>query len=216
MGLLIKVCGLRLERDLEACAALGVDMTGFIFHPASPRSVSPEEVARLPRLGPQRVGVFVRQDAAEILACQDQARLDLIQLHGDQGRGVAQAVGPKRVIHVLWPERYTTQKELQEHLYDWAGYCSLFILDSGASGGGHGRSVNVGFSWSGLEFPRPWLLAGGLNVSTVQEKIDFFQPDGIDLNSGVETRPGVKECGSLNAAVKVARAQRQVGKARRQ
>jgi phosphoribosylanthranilate isomerase len=59
-------------------------------------------------------------------------------------------------------------------------------------------------------------LAGGLNVSTVQEKIDFFQPDGIDLNSGVETRPGVKECGSLNAAVKVARAQRQVGKARRQ
>ncbi|MGM0645250.1 MAG: phosphoribosylanthranilate isomerase [Thermodesulfobacteriota bacterium] len=204
-ALTIKVCGLRRRCDVELCGALGVDMAGFIFHPASPRAVRPRDVAALPQKGMQRVGVFVRQDAREIQSTMDEAGLDLAQFHGEQNQEDAAEIGPQRVIRVVWPERFATAEALQAHLDAWADWCRCFLCDSGVAGGGHGRALRGTMSLQQARFPRPWLLAGGVGAMNVQKKIEQFQPDGIDMNSGVEKTPGEKNREQLTAATQMVR-----------
>ena len=187
-----KVCGLTRKEDVSFCADLGIDLTGFIFHPPSARCVHPDQVAGFPRLAVNRVGVFVRQTSEEILACMQKAGLDLAQLHGDHDVQTCQEIGPDRVLKVFWPQRYPHAQAMQQDLDRFAPVCSAFVLDSGHQGGGHGRTVHV--AWlSELRFPRPWFLAGGLSPETLPTILQACRPDGVDLNSGVETRPGIKD-----------------------
>lgn len=188
----IKICGLTGRLDAASCTRLGADLVGFIFHPPSPRSVEPLQVKHLKTPGCFRVGVFISQKAPEILAVMDQAQLDLAQLHGEQDLEDARAVGPERVIKVFWPERYEDKAELAAEMEKWAPAASLFLFDSGTSGGGHNRKIG---SLAGLSrSPKPYLLAGGLTP----EDLSRYWPNkdpmflGLDFNSGVEIRPGVK------------------------
>jgi phosphoribosylanthranilate isomerase len=190
--MITKVCGITREEDILACAELGVDMTGFIFHPSSPRYVQPQKVAGLPRTKAKRVGVFVQQTRNEILECMEKAKIDLAQLHGNQDPQFCRAIGPDRVFKVLWPQKYPHAQAMQKDLQRYASVCAFFVLDSGLKGGGHGQTVDT--TWiSELYFPRPWLLAGGLGPSTLGDVLRNCKPDGVDLNSGVETQPGVKD-----------------------
>ncbi len=174
------------------CLDLNVDLTGFIFHPPSPRCVQPWQVAGFPRGRPRRVGVFVRQTAEEISACIQEAGLDLAQLHGSQDPKTCRRIGPERVLKVLWPQKYPHARAMQEDLDRFGPVCTAFVLDSGLSGGGHGRTVSV--SWlPELVFPRPWYLAGGLGPNTLPDLLRTCRPDGLDLNSGVEISPGIKD-----------------------
>ena len=139
----IKVCGLTRQQDADAVARLGVDFCGFIFHPASPRHITPQAAAAIDTAGMARVGVFVEQDADEILAVMQEARLDFAQLHGAQDGACAGRIGAGRVIRVLWPERYAGRGELEAIMEAHAAACAWFLLEAGQSGGGSGRRVKV-------------------------------------------------------------------------
>lgn len=199
----VKVCGQTHFSSIDNTIALGASMCGFIFHPKSPRSVSPERAAML-QSGPlKRVGVFVEQGSREILAAMETAALDFAQLHGAQDRACALAVGPERVIRALWPRRHASLESLQLEIDSWADACAYFLLDGGTSGGGSGHTWDFALARQ-LRFPRPWILAGGLSPDNLADALETCNPDGVDLNSGVEMAPGLKCPGKLLAAFRAA------------
>lgn len=199
----IKICGLTRQEDVDAAARLGAAFCGFVFHPASPRFLTPEAAAALDSGPMARVGVFVEQGAEEILAVMAVARLDYAQLHGDQGRACAERVGAGRVIRVVWPERCSGRGELETVLAAHAGSCAWFLLEAGRAGGGGGRPQDWG-RLAALRPPRPWLLAGGLGPENAAAAAAVCHPDGLDFNSGVEDAPGKKNPEALAAAVAAA------------
>lgn len=188
----IKVCGQTHPATVDCAIAFGARYVGFIFHPGSPRCISTEMAATINTAHVGRVGVFVHQSAAEILPVIQQAALDLVQLHGPQTIEDAKLIGPDRIIRVLWPERAESTAALQAEIDAWAPYCSYYLLDAGSIGqGGSGRRLDV-VRLKALRFPHPWILAGGLNAENLGEVLAEIRPDGIDLNSGIETAPGMK------------------------
>ncbi|WP_353118539.1 phosphoribosylanthranilate isomerase [Nitratidesulfovibrio sp.] len=213
--LLVKVCGLTRQQDADACAEAGVDLCGFIFHPASPRAVTPAVAAGLHSHGMARVGVFVKQSADEVLAIMDAARLDFAQLHGGQDAAFCDRVGAERVIRVAWPQRHVDASglnagaglaSLHAELAGLAPHVRCFLLDAGTSGGGHGATMD----WAalrGLAPGAPWLLAGGLTPDNVASAVaacgghDPAMLIGVDLNSGVESAPGRKDAPRVAAAL---------------
>lgn len=199
--MLIKVCGLTRAEDVALCEELGVDWTGFIFHPASPRKISVERVAAIPRGRALRVGVFVGQTAEDVCGIMDRAGLDLAQLHGGQDQDFCRTVGPQRVIKVFWPQRYVRLEDLQRDIEAYAPFCRSVLLDAGTSGGGHGRNLDFA-GLTGLRLPLPWILAGGLGQDNIQEALSRCTPDGVDFNSGVEDAPGQKSRKALMRAMR--------------
>ena len=199
--LLCKICGLTRPQDVELCHALGVDVTGFIFAPGSPRAVHPKAVAAMPRGPSLRAGVFAGLDAGAVIQTAQQARLDLIQLHGGEDEAFCRAVGPDRVIKALWPERLEPEA-LTRELERFAPVCAYFLLDAGISGGGSGNCLDFN-RLSSLTSPRPWLLAGGLGPKTLEAALASCSPDGVDLNSALEESPGVKNPVLLKRAVRL-------------
>ena len=198
----MKVCGLTRAEDALICAELGVDWLGFIFHPGSPRAVEPRLAAGFETGAAKRVGVFVDQDAAEVRRLMAEARLDLAQLHGSQGREFCQAVGPERVIKVFWPQRHADLDDLNREMAGFGEAAAFFLLDAGTGGGGHGRPLEAGLL-TGLSPPRPWLLAGGLESASVRAlaKRPPAGLAGFDFNSRVEIAPGLKDRRLVAAAV---------------
>lgn len=190
-GPLVKVCGLCRSEDVALCEELGVDWTGFIFYPPSPRNVTPEQVAALPRGRAVRVGVFVLQSAEEVREIMDRADLDLAQLHGGQDQRFCEQVGPERVVKVFWPLRYCDLAGLEQDMGAFTSSCRAMLLDAGTAVGGHGVSLDFP-ALARLRFPKPWLLAGGLAPENIQEAVRQCRPWGVDLNSGVEEAPGRK------------------------
>ena len=206
--MLVKFCGMTRQTDLDAALRVGADWCGFLFHPESPRFLAPEAAARLESGKLQRVGVFVRHKVPEILAIVRTARLDLVQLHGphslEEAAELAQTLGSERILRVLWPSRLKNLAELQAEMQRHAGLCGYFLLDAGRSGGGSGQTLD----WqvlTHLQTPRPWLLAGGLDAHKLAAALALCQPDGVDLNSGVEDAPGQKNHEKMAAAVSVLR-----------
>ncbi len=188
---LCKVCGLTRREDALLCHELSVDLTGFIFVASSPRRVPPSFVASLPDGPPRRVGVFAGTDLDSVLRTAEYARLDYVQLHGGENPSFCRAVGRERVIKVLWPDALS-RKELEAEMTRFAPVAAYFLLDAGKSGGGSGSPL----AWAalqGLVSPRPWFLAGGLGPENLQDALSVCTPDGVDLNSALEIRPGVKD-----------------------
>ena len=171
----VKVCGITRACDAEACVALGVDFCGFVFHPASPRNMAAADVARIRTEGVRRVGVFTTHDTAEILRTMDVARLDYAQLHAGQDEACAEAVGAGRVIRVCFalPE---------------APCRAAFLL------------FDKPFDWHALKGRpacQPYFVAGGLDARNVREALSCGSPVGVDLNSGVEVAPGLKDASRI-------------------
>ena len=220
MSLLVKVCGMTLPEQVQAIDGLGADFLGFIFAGKSPRKVSPEHVAAIPRGRARRVGVFVEQDADEVRRIMDAAGLDYAQLHGGQNEAFCRSVGPQRIIKVFWPQKYAVGQAnspaaqvdkpapdgaleaLQRDMNRFSDLCHLMLLDSGVCGGGHGRSLDFA-ALAGLAAPRPWLLAGGLSPDNAGRAAREARPAGLDLNSGVETAPGVKDLLQVEKTIRI-------------
>ena len=191
---LIKICGLTRAQDVALCHDLGVDFTGFIFAAKSPRFIAPEKAALLPSGPARRVGVFVNEDLNAVQQIARTAKLDLLQLHGGESVEYCKAVGAQRVIKVLWPDRLSPD-ELQKTINAFADSCAYFLLDAGTQGGGSGQTLD----WeklTAITFPKPWLLAGGLGpqtLATARSALITNPPDGFDLNSALESAPGIKD-----------------------
>ena len=137
----IKVCGITRQSDLSTAMGMGAHFCGFIFHPGSPRHIAPPRAAALDSALIRRVGVFVNQNAEEIMDIMKTARLEFAQLHGAHSLDCARRIGPEKVIRVLWPDRYESVDALQREMELWADSCAWFLLDAGTQGGGHGVSA---------------------------------------------------------------------------
>ncbi len=197
----VKICGQTHQSATDNASSCGASYLGFIFHPRSPRSISPSHAAEIRTVGVNRVGVFVKQKAEAICDIMQQARLNYAQLHGAQNMADADKIGTERVIRVIWPERHETVASLQAEINQWAPHCAFFLLDAGKQGGGHGKRIALE-NIKGIHFPKPWILAGGLDAENVKELIQVCQPDGLDLNSGLEFSPGFKHTRHLLDAFK--------------
>lgn len=205
MTLKVKVCGLTEPTHVEQAAALGATYVGLIFYPPSPRFVDPARARGLAAHVPAHVGtvgVFVDASDTEIEAVLQAVPLDLLQLHGDETpervREVALRFGCQ-VIKALRVEEADDLAPLAHH----AEAADMILLDAkpprdAAWPGGHGLS----FDWrllEGLELAKPWALAGGLHAGNLEAAIALTGAPMVDVSSGVESRPGVKDPAKLEA-----------------
>ena len=204
---LIKVCGLTRPEDVQACLDLEVDLLGFVFHAASPRCVSPGLPAGIGDVAAFKVGVFTTQSVDEALAILAEGRLDLAQLQGAQDEAFCEALGPERVIKVLWPESYASEADFLADVARFSGCCRFLLLDAGRSGGGHGRRMDPA-RFARLPRGVEWFLAGGLSPANLAASLDACDPCGVDLNSGVESAQGRKDADKIARAVEIVRARR--------
>jgi phosphoribosylanthranilate isomerase len=199
---IIKICGLARASDAHLAASLGADMCGFIFHPSSRRCVHPRKVRDFDTLKAKRVGVFVDQDYLEILDIIDQAKLDMVQLHGDYRADEAHSLGPIGVIKVFWPtgQRLSSgefRPDFQERLRQWEDKALYFLFDSGAGGGGHGTKITDPF----FDVDKPYILAGGLSSKDIGDIWPQRRQSlrGFDFNSKIESAPAIKDHDKLKA-----------------
>ena len=187
----VKICGLTRVSDIAAVVAAGADAVGFVFHPASPRAVTPEQAAGLCRALPPfvtAVGLFVDATAETIEATLEQAPLDLIQFHGNETPEFCSGFG-RRWIKAL---RMRPEIDLAAERERFAGADGL-LLDAYEPGraGGTGQC----FDWARIppDIAPEILLAGGLTPENVAEAIERVRPYGVDVSGGVEAAKGLKD-----------------------
>ena len=193
--MIVKVCGMRDSENIRAIEQTKADLMGFIFHPKSPRFV-----ASLPEYMPKkqkRVGVFVNASLEQILAKAQKFSLEYIQLHGDEPPAFCSEL-KNRGLKVIRAQRIANADDIiRAESYNMA---DLMIFDTKTElYGGSGKK----FNWQLLENYKgcvPFLLSGGICSDTFEEIKAFFHPQfaGIDLNSGFEISPALKDVGKLN------------------
>jgi phosphoribosylanthranilate isomerase len=202
MSLLVKICGITRPEDAEQAVAAGADLIGLNFWRGSKRFVDDkrarEIVAAIPP-GVLKVGVFVNAHPLVVTDTVEALKLDRIQLHGDEIAANWTWLRPEQIIRVV---RVRDQASLQDASV-WQA--SLFLYDAYAEGyGGSGKRAPWDVVAAGAR--RPFLIAGGLNPNNVAEAIRATRPDGVDVSSGIESAPGIKDKRKLRAFIKHARA----------
>lgn len=191
---LVKVCGMRDSENITQVAVQEPSLMGFIFYPGSPRYVG--ESFQVPdSLSPcvKRVGVVVNESVQEIKRIVDRHHLHYVQLHGDESVDVVKALY-ELGISVIKVFRIDERFDFASTLA-YQEYVDYFLFDTkGENYGGNGKR----FPWKVLEkytSAVPFLLSGGIGLEHLEEvkKLGYSQLAGIDLNSGVEQMPGVKD-----------------------
>jgi len=186
----VKICGITREEDLAAAVDAGADAIGLVFHAASRRAVTLREAETLCRRVPAFVtivGLFLDDEAEWVRRVLDAVPLDLLQFHGTESPDYCRSFG-RRYIKTLAMGGNGSPAAAADYP-DAAG----FLLDGHAPGelGGSGR----GFDWTRMprEPGRAWILAGGLRPDNVAAAVAAARPYGVDVSSGVEQSPGVKD-----------------------
>ena len=189
-----------------AASELGVDALGFVFYDKSPRYIDPEKAAAIIRQLPDpvsAVGLFVNPTQQQIDDVLTVCPLDVIQLHGHESAGFCQA----QRLPVMKAVAVSRAEDLQET----APFNCAVLLDAKAPAGVFG-GTGKSFDWSllqGFSHNSPLILAGGLNAENVAEALAVRQWFAVDVSSGVETSPGLKDAGKMQAFVKAVRGCRQ-------
>ncbi|MEW5722392.1 MAG: phosphoribosylanthranilate isomerase [Thermodesulfobacteriota bacterium] len=205
----VKICGLTLLEDALFAAAAGADALGFVFAPG-PRRISPEKareiIGRLPPLV-LTVGVFVDESPARVLEIKDYCGLDAVQLHGEESEAETLTLG-RRVIKA-WRVRAGTPVKVEVFP------AAILLLDSydREKPGGAGRVFDWDLAREAAR-RRPVILAGGLNPENVARAVETVRPYGVDVSSGVESRPGKKDHIKIARFIERARAVGTSGKTR--
>ncbi len=198
----IKICGITRLEDAQAALELGVDALGFVFYGKSPRYIKPEKAAAIIRQLPDSVsavGLFVNPTQQQIDEVLKHCPLDIIQLHGDESADFCQA----QALPVMKAVAVSCADDLQRA----ASYDCAVLLDAKAPAGVFG-GTGKSFDWSllqGFSHNSPLILAGGLNPENVAEALAVRQWFAVDVSSGVETSPGLKDAGKMRAFVAAVR-----------
>jgi phosphoribosylanthranilate isomerase len=194
---LVKICGITNAADARAAVEAGANSLGFNFYPKSPRFIAKADAAKIRTQLPanvESVGVFVNLSAADVAALCGEIKLGAAQLHGDESPEVVRELS--RVIKVIKAFRVDAIFAL-ERLDEYFG-ASAFLLDAAQAGqyGGTGERTDWGLARKAASAHRI-ILAGGLTVANVAEAIHLIRPYGVDVASGVESKPGRKDHGKL-------------------
>ena len=204
----VKVCGITRVEDAELAAGLGAWALGFILWPQSPRAADPAVAAGIARAVRRRVelvGVFVNASLDEVAHAADAIGLTHLQLHGDEGPAFCTEAGRRTGCRVIKAVRVSSGADLQA----LERYRTDFhLLDASVKGlrGGSGQA----WDWELAAQRRskvPAILSGGLTPDNVADGIAAVRPYAVDVASGVEASPGVKDPAKVEAFLAAARPQ---------
>jgi phosphoribosylanthranilate isomerase len=189
----VKICGITHLDDALCAAENGAAALGFIFYQPSPRYIEPQKarviIDKLPR-DLVKIGVFVNETTEEVKRIFDYCGLDMLQLHGDESPDYCRQFPAHRLIKAL------ALKDEEDLKKASAFDVSAILVDSRHAGlyGGTGKTSN--WELAG-RISKPLILSGGLNESNIIDALQKINPDALDINSGVEERPGKKDCAKI-------------------
>lgn len=187
----VKVCGITREDDGLLAELLGADLVGFIFYSGSPRHIGYGEARKIRNaLSPltHTVGVFVNEKPNAILSARDKAHFNIVQLHGEVSGAMVRKLKHEG-LGVIQAFAIGTQGDIRAAMTSAADFILLDTLHEKQFGG-----TGKQFDWKlrPNRSTRNIAIAGGLNSTNVSEAIRLFKPAIVDVNSGVETSPGIK------------------------
>lgn len=224
MPLLVKICGLSTEESVECALQAGADMLGFVFHPKSPRHVTPERAAELAIRARNKAGIVALvADADDVLLAAIQASLrpDMWQMHGAEPVERISQVRKRFNLPVMKALGWSGAPSDRDAVLHYAPHAAMLLLDAkppedAAYPGGHGKP----FDWTSLaaiaSAPGPvsgrvdFMLSGGLTPDNAGNAIRVTRDMragliGVDVSSGVESAPGIKDPGRIRAFVAAVR-----------
>jgi phosphoribosylanthranilate isomerase len=193
----VKVCGIGRREDAALAVELGAAALGFVFWPRSPRAVTAEQVREMTQGLPpfvSRVGVFVNESAAAVRATAERAGLTAVQLHGDEDAAEYAEIGLPVIKAVPVGESFTVSA-LEEVP---ARVTVLLDAHDPIRRGGTGRVIEWTLASAAARL-RPIILSGGLTPDNVKSAVAAVRPYAVDVSSGVEAAPGVKDEARLRA-----------------
>ena len=212
MTLDIKICGLKTEEALAAALANGASHVGFIFFEKSPRYIAPADAGRLREAALGRakaVAVTVDADDATLDAIVAAMSPDMLQLHGEETPERVAAVKARYGLPVMKAFSIREAADLAA-IKPYRGIADRFLFDAKPPKGAELPGGNgVPFDWRVLAALDPdidYMLSGGLNAENIGEALRLVSPAGIDISSGVESAPGVKDVGLIEAFFRAVRA----------
>lgn len=204
MSVKVKICGLTRVADAVAAAEAGADLIGLMFYARSPRCVSLAQAAEISRALPPevlRVGVFVNPEPDEVFAAMQAGGLTMLQFHGDEPPEFCPQFG----LMTMKAFRVRDAASLAV-LPDYPTAAWLLDAWSPAARGGTGERFDWELATAAKAHGRPIFLAGGLTPANVAAAVQQVQPFGVDVSSGVESAPGLKDAGLMRAFITAAKA----------
>ena len=193
----VKVCGIGRREDAALAVELGASALGFVFWPRSPRAVTAEQVREITQGLPpfvSRVGVFVNESAAAVRAAAARAGLTAVQLHGDEDAAEYAEIGLPVIKAVAVGESFTVSAVEEVP----ARVTVLLDAHDPIRRGGTGRVIEWTLASAAARL-RPIILSGGLTPDNVKSAVAAVRPYAVDVSSGVEAAPGVKDEARLRA-----------------
>jgi len=188
-GVRVKICGITRSVDIQAAVQAGVDALGFVFAPRSKRLLEPSLAAELVAQVPafiSRVGLFMDQDSGAVVSVLDRVPLNLLQFHGNEDATYCRQFGLPYIKAVSMVSDQAVQQALDEY-----PDAAALLLDSHAPGGVGGSGAV--FDWALIPAASmPLVLAGGLRPGNVRQAVVQVKPWAVDVSSGVEDTPGIK------------------------
>ncbi|MBM2321044.1 MULTISPECIES: phosphoribosylanthranilate isomerase [Marivita] len=211
LGIRVKICGLTRPEDVSAVADAGAAYAGFVFFPKSPRNVTIEQARHLAvevPVGVAKVALVVNADDALLDAITAAVPLDILQLHGSESPKRVSEVRSRFGLPVMKAVGVADQEDVAA-LDLYAEVADQILVDAKPPKnadlpGGNG----VSFDWrliSARRWSKPWMLAGGLTPDNVAEAIALTGAKQVDVSSGVETAPGVKDAGVIQEFIQATR-----------
>ncbi|MBI4314262.1 MAG: phosphoribosylanthranilate isomerase [Candidatus Omnitrophica bacterium] len=206
----VKICGITRAADARAAAAAGADAIGLVFAKASPRFISPASAARIAKAAGARIakaGVFVDAPLREVLRIAQSCRLDSLQMHGKESPAYCKSLRSKFGGSIVKAFRVSKLADIKKiPRYDDA--VDAILLDAYVRGvsGGTGRALNWKLAVQAKRFKIPLILSGGLTPKNVAQAIRRVQPRAVDVSSGVEKSPGLKDPEKIRRFVRRAKA----------
>jgi Phosphoribosylanthranilate isomerase len=214
----IKICGLTRNADVMAVVDAGADALGFVFYPESPRYVTADAARELITVLPPfvtAVGLFVNASKDEVTRTAQQTGISLLQFHGDETAAFCADVATAANLPFVRAFRVkpeTNPEDLIQYEQQYRAAASRFsglLLDSWSEAyGGTGKA----FNWSLIskEIAHRVVLSGGLSAQNVAGAIKRVRPYAVDVSSGVESSPGIKDAGKIRAFIDAVRAADQI------
>jgi phosphoribosylanthranilate isomerase len=211
MSLVVKICGLSKRDTLEVALDAGADMVGFVFFEASPRHVdlgTARELGRQVNGRAVKVALTVDADDATLENCIEALRPGLLQLHGSESVARVRDIKQKFGLPVMKAIPVGTAADLAG-LPGYAAVSDRILFDARApKDATRPGGLGVPFDWHLLENIKldvPFMVSGGLTISNVAEAVGITRAGGVDISSGVESAPGLKDPDMIRAFIRAAR-----------
>lgn len=204
MPVTAKICGINDAASMRAAVKGGASHVGLVFYPPSPRSLTRPQAQRLATLVPhtvKRVGLLVDPNDMQIDAVLSAIPLDMLQLHGSESPGRVKSIRDRFGIPLMKALKIGGKADV-EIAAAYVGIADALLFDAKAPGGGMPGGNAVAFDWSlldGRDFPMPWMIAGGIDISNVALAVARSGAKIVDVSSGVEDAPGKKSPEKITA-----------------